>query len=208
MAMSMMSSMLTILALAVVAVPAQAQGESEQAELAANCRLAAHVLITGQPAPHRRWALEQIGACSETGGEALAAVWRDAPTDSMTLVRLVFASSRFRDQRVVDAVLQTALDPSRAFEVRMAALRVVPAFVDPSAYVPSRVLLSPPSSAVLGARTDVELVSGSMPLRADVATTVRAALDTIGSQDADVRIRRAAAYLSEAVAERLRTLGQ
>lgn len=67
-------------------------------------------------------ALAAIGGCPAQAPETLARLWSLDPTDS-TFVRLLMdATSRVRDRRLLDAILQVSDDPARPLIVRLAAL--------------------------------------------------------------------------------------
>ncbi|MGH9782815.1 MAG: hypothetical protein ACRD88_01410, partial [Terriglobia bacterium] len=110
---------------------AQQSRERDDLQLRNSCRLASQALATGHPHPHD-WARDLIGACDESGGAALALLWRSGvPQDRQELGRLVYVTSRLRDQRILDALLRVAADPARPAVVRLSAIRVLISYFSP-----------------------------------------------------------------------------
>ncbi len=182
------------------AVSAQRTREATDAALRGNCRLAAHTLENGHPAPKSDWALQLIPRCTESGGPALKAVWRTPPTDSVSLEQLVEASARLLDERVFDAVLSTARDISAARVARLAALRVLAAYIDPSAVVSPDVFAKLAANAAiipLFAHTShgIHQTTGSVPLPPGARDATRVAFELLSRTDSDPVIRRAGKVL-------------
>lgn len=105
--------------------PLAAQTEGQDVHVRNQCRLAAQVLETGHPAPHYGWALEAIDKCEQTGGPALAALWRGAPLEGERLNQLFLASYSLRDSRVTAAAIEAATNGSLPQLVRLNAIRVL-----------------------------------------------------------------------------------
>lgn len=121
--------------LIVSTLPVGAQGHGQDTALAAqhrsDCRLASQVLTTGNPAPHREWALRFIGSCGSEGPTALAVQWTRARGSGEELEQLVRSSARLRDARLYRELRATAQDPARPPAVRVGAMLVLSRYSDP-----------------------------------------------------------------------------
>lgn len=115
------------------AVPISAQPrENTDVQLRNDCRLAAQVVRTGHPAPHREWAYGIIRQCGESGPSAVAERWRTAPpTGREDLRALIGATAAFRTREVFDAVATVARTPSADERVRAYALALLYSYADP-----------------------------------------------------------------------------
>ncbi|HEU5175032.1 MAG TPA: hypothetical protein VFT96_09780 [Gemmatimonadaceae bacterium] len=169
--------------------------EKDDVHLRNNCRLAAQVLETGYPPPHRGWALDQILACEQTGGTALATVWRVAPVDRSALARLMYASRAMRDERVFAATAEVAEDPARPTLVRLAAMNVLTSFADSVLMARLEVLENPPPFYVLGRVLDFPITPGAEPLTGDTPERVMTLFSALATRDRDPVVVAAARYL-------------
>ena len=191
------------LALALLGAGARAAGAQEEGvtertspHLRNDCRLAAQILETGHPQPHSDWALETIGRCEESAGPALAALWTAPAAEPEALEQLYRATAQLRDQRVYDAVARAAEDGGSPTIVRLTALRVLAAYVDPGAVVPLDYLTEADPSAYRAASRDhATQIEGAVPLAADVRAPVRELLLRLSGEGADAPTARAATYL-------------
>lgn len=172
----------------VFAVPAGAQAHGQDSARAAkhrsDCRLASQVLTTGNPAPHREWALQFIGSCGSDGPAALALQWTRARGPGEELEQLVRSSARLRDARLYRQLRATTQDGSRPPAVRVGAMLVLTRYTDPRNAIwlsdlrppdPIRRVPLVLSSASHGAQVD-----GEEPVGA-VAVEVLALLDGIAA---------------------------
>lgn len=175
---------------------AQRSQESHAVHLGNDCRLAVQALQKGHPAPKTDWALSLIRRCTETGGSALQTLWTSTPTDSVALEQLVAASSRLIDQRVFGGVMATVRNQGAPRVVRLAALRVLAAYVDPTMVVRPDDLAKPdPDTAVtmLFASTShgpTQFV-GAASLPPGSRDETRDLFTTLWRTDADPVVRRA-----------------
>jgi hypothetical protein len=178
---------------------AQGQGKSERddAQLRNDCRLAAHVLTTGEPAPRYGWARDVISKCDDSGGEALATLWRSVPADSAELAHVVYSTSRLRDQRVLDQLVTVARDQARSTIVRLSAFQVLVSYYKPGAYVSLRWLRQPPFGSPLGFVTEFDATAGTSPLGPATQDTIHALMRQLAA-DPDAVVRDAARFLAEA----------
>lgn len=175
---------------------AQGSRESQSVHLRHDCRLAAQILEKGHPAVETDWALSTIRFCDESGGRALQALWATPVVDSAALEQLVAASSSLLDQRVYDAVMTTARDAGRSRATRLAALRVLSAFIDRTTSINPDYLLKPnPDTTLLIQFATVSggigQIAGSQPLSASAPSDIRALFATLAKTDSDAVVRRA-----------------
>jgi len=175
-----------------------AQGTADSLHLGNDCRLAAQILKKGQPDPHRDWALERIASCNESGGEVLAALWATPPAQP-ELGRLGHSSAAFLDARLLTAVRSAAADRSNPSAVRVAALAVLAAYVDPHVS-PTPADLKPPSEGQIaqpiGSVDHRVQTVGAQPLPEGYAAEIVAFLAGLAG-DSDTTVRYAAARLHD-----------
>jgi hypothetical protein len=117
-----------VMVLACAPAAALAQPDSAHAAQRRNdCRLAAHVLRTGHPAPKSDWALAVIPACGAEGGQALGAAFRAAraSADTVALERLTRPALWLRDNSLFDAALEIGADRSASPQARVFAMRTL-----------------------------------------------------------------------------------
>lgn len=175
---------------------AQRATEATDAQLRARCRQAAQVLETGHPEPHLAWAVDQIMACDESAGPALASRWsslREADRDA--LGQLTFSSRSVRDQRIFDAVLAVAGAPDRAPLIRLSAMRVLLSYTDPKLDVPLPHLEAPKDNESLWSVADFSPTDGAEPLAAGDSSAFMDLLRRLVEQDSNPEVAAAARYL-------------
>jgi hypothetical protein len=101
-----------------------------------------------------------------------------------------------RDGRIYEAVARVAASGDRPTIVRLAALRVLAAYVDPDAVIPLDYLTeSDPNAYRVASRDHATQIEGTVPLGADVRAPVRALLLRLSGDEADAPMRAAARYL-------------
>lgn len=174
---------------------AQGSREGENVHLRNDCRLAAQALQTGHPAPKTDWALQVIYWCDESGGPALQALWAAPTTDIVALEQLVKGSERLLDQRVYVAVMAKARDASAPRAVRIAALRVLSAFIANTTAIDQADLMAMPDSNVTRTFSSIDhgipQFVGSQPLTLSARSDFLALLLELSRTDPDSVIRRA-----------------
>jgi hypothetical protein len=185
----------------------QGQRERDHAQLRNDCRLAAQFLTSGQPNPRYGWARDVIVKCDESGGEALASLWRSVPADSTELAHIVYSTSGLRDQRILDQLLTIARDKSRPVVVRLSAFQVLVSYFRPEAWVSMRRLKQPPFGSPLGFVTEFSATEGSTPLGPGTRESIHALMRQLAESDADETVRNAARFLAEAFEAELRAGG-
>lgn len=197
---------IALIALAAVSTPAAAQGGHEPTDvhLRNNCRLAAQVLTTGQPAPKRKWARDFISNCAESGPAVLVQLWQQVPADTAKVNELIGMSARLRDQRLFDQAAALVRDRSRPEVVRTGAMILLAQYADPSWGVSFPLLLPPenrPSGHVwliLGGHSfhDVPQLKGTIPMPKSVAQPVVEILKEVAATEQNPRVWYAAAALA------------
>lgn len=108
-----------------IASVAVAQANPDSVQYRNDCRLAAQVIATGEPAPKAGWARGFIGACPEDIGAALATAMLRMSTSSDTaaLDRIFGLTFTVQDPGVFAAALRIAGDRSASLPARAVALR-------------------------------------------------------------------------------------
>jgi hypothetical protein len=120
--------------------------ESTDVRLRNDCRLAAQVVRTGHPSPHREWAYGVIRQCGESGPPAVAARWLTAPPNEREDLReLIGATAAFHTRNVFDAVATVARAPSANERVRAYALALLHSYAHPGRSLSAEDLLHPPN---------------------------------------------------------------
>jgi hypothetical protein len=180
----------------------QQKREREDVHLRNDCRLAVQVLMSGQPANKREWALWRINDCDESGPPVLARMWRGVTADSAALAEAIYYSVQLRDRRVYDTVSSIARDRTAPALKRAAALHLLGRWARPGFMLAYRQFFTPAYESQQGRAQEVVFVDhdtqidGAEPLPAAVrADVIRLARD-ITASDPDVRLRDAAKLLS------------
>lgn len=119
--------------------PAIALGQAnpDSVHLRNDCRLAAQVLRTGQPANKKDWALGLIPSCGATGTAALADVWRanETSTDTALLFQLRRAAMHLADGPLFTTFLGTAGSGTASPSARVEAWRYLFRFTNPGVFL-------------------------------------------------------------------------
>ncbi len=177
-------------------------------QLRNDCRLAAQVLQSGQPANKTTWAAGMIGACPREGPAVLAQLWARPAVDSATADQLLNASVRIRDQRLASAALAVARNTSNDETVRVIAIGLLYLYADPfgSLSIPD---LVPPSGWVPGQHVrmfpvgwgshEIPQQDGDVPLSSGFAAETALALRALGHSDPSPRVQ----YVATGLARRL-----
>jgi len=180
-----------------------------------DCRLAAQVLQSGQPANKTAWASDMIGACPQEGAAVLAQLWVRPALDSATVNQLLNASVRIRDQRLASAALAAARNTSNQETVRIIAIGLLFLYADPSGRLSFGELVAPdgwvPGQPVrmlpVGQSPHkIPQQDGDSPLPSEFAAETALALRSLGDSDPNPRIQ----YVAIGLARRLehRALGR
>lgn len=113
---------------------AHSQADADSVKRRNECRLAAQIIETGQPAPHGDWAWRMIALC-EPGlkVQAYRAAIRHAgtSTDPVALARAIRPLAGFRDGGLFADVLHLAGDRSASVPARVTAFVALASVADP-----------------------------------------------------------------------------
>lgn len=144
--------------------------------------------------------LKTLARCGDQGVNAIAAEWSTPPEDSGLVVTLAGISSLTRDERVYTAVRHTALEAANSEQVRLAALKVLVSYFDPSIGIEFRAPPVPTESGaayVLIGRYDhpKSVVAGDRPLPAGVREEVLQILQELAAAEDNGRLGKVAQYL-------------
>jgi hypothetical protein len=147
------------LAVAAVSTPLSAQpGERDDPHLRNDCRLAAQVIQTGNPAARRGWALDTIRRCDDSGPQVLADVWRtDPPAEPQALAELFNSTRDFNDRRIVDAVADVARRSGAPETTRIYALTLLYSYAVPGLYIEADDLINGARPAISSVTHDARV---------------------------------------------------
>ena len=145
-----------------VLIPGLAQGQEDPGAVKRrnNCRLAAQVIETGHPAPHREWAWQYIGFCDAEHrvGVYLAAMQQArTSTDLPFIRRALLPVTAFRDRMLFEKVLSIASDKAASVPVRVVAFMVLASTLDP--------MISPTYEGFVGGLDEYGMPSGGCSRR-------------------------------------------
>lgn len=183
---------------AVAKLGAQDTPPAKEAQNRNDCRLAAQVVTTGHPAPHREWAYAVIQECEDSGPASIAAMWmgsrRLGPEELPLLIR---ATRGLRDARLYAALRAFGGTPSADLDARLHALALLVVYGNPVTLIfdPSDLRSPPEAPTPLGrVVTHSDPVSGSEPV-GDVREDLRAYYTVLRESDPDPVLRNAARIL-------------
>lgn len=175
--------------------PLGAQANPESVKMRNDCRLAAQMLSTGEPAPKVQWAWEMIYSCPESGSAAAAGLRRlraDADTGNFSPVtRIAFS---VRDGDLFTAALEVAGDRGASTVARGASFFVLITQLTADRYVDfddisrARSLLCP-----LGSIDDRGTPMTLTPLPADAAARATAVASSVAESSQESEAVRIAA---------------
>lgn len=181
------------------ALPLSAQTlppEASDEKLRADCRLAAQSIVTGRPEPLFDRAMQFITRCEVSAGDALGAAWRHPSADSTALEELYFASARVRDQRILNAIMAVAADPTRPWLPRATAIRVMAAYVQPAmALIPDEIRPRADSIVRYGMADHWVQREGSDLLLPGSHARIQQLLLRLASEDPDPALRHTAGFV-------------
>jgi hypothetical protein len=179
------------LAACAAAIPAEVRAQERGANPVAmkhrnDCRLAAQVLITGEPRTRREWARDYIANCENEGPPAIVQEWRTVPGDTASVLTVMRASTMIHDARIYEQVRAVALDRSRPDVVRVGAMHVLDNYVDPHhvGWFSAIPAVGAADGQVLpagGVVTHAPYTNGPMPLTGSVKAPVLDLLQRIGA---------------------------
>jgi hypothetical protein len=100
-----------------------------------NCGLAAQVIETGRPAPHKEWAWQYIGFCEpqQRVGVYLAAMHQARTSADLPFIRrALLPLAAFRDRMLFEKVLSIASDKAASVPARVVAFMALASILDPT----------------------------------------------------------------------------
>lgn len=182
----------------VALLPACATAQvSESVHARNDCRLALRIVETGHPAPHTRWAYEQVGRCGAEAGQAVAGALRRARQSHDTVLLDIVSrpAQDYRDARIFEAAREIALDQGSSIPARVFAFRVLIHALSPGSMIRYTDLTEQAGAGRgcfgLGPHTHQTTTAG-LPLAPDYASRVGDAATVVLGSDAPEQVRRAA----------------
>jgi hypothetical protein len=151
-----------------VASAAAAQVRPDSVKLRNDCRLAAQVLTTGNPAPHVQWASWVIRGCPDAAQVVVRAVGQHRRSSDTVFLNAVTApASEIRDRRLYEVALSILTDPSASTEARVFAARMLAWLYLPNAHLTYRDFVDPSGAgdSLCGAKRppmDLRIVRGTL----------------------------------------------
>lgn len=123
--------------ISVTPVAGQATFRPDEVEHRNDCRLAHQVLVHGQPANKRSWAISYSNGCGALGGEALAKVlpeFRSVSAPGGEMETVVKSAASLTDRRIFEAALALAADNAASEVARVQAIRIVYHQLNPATF--------------------------------------------------------------------------
>jgi hypothetical protein len=148
-------------------------------------------------------ALTELPACRGKGAAALRAQWEQLPDDTAEVRVLGEVTPRLRDRHVFESVLAVYRNGSRPRAARLASLEALVGYYQPGLvvqYVEPEMPLQHGSAYVRMGQGDPTVTKGASPLSSHIRGEILAALDQVGKQDQDERVRLISAYVQTRVA--------
>lgn len=139
---------LALLLASAVPAAASAQGVgADSAHLRNECRLAAQVVTTGNPAPKATWARGFLFSCAHLEVATVMTLWDRAADTDADVDYLISLSARVLDDRLARHLTGIATDRRRPARHRVGAIAVLGEYVRPSLSYNLTSLALPPSEA-------------------------------------------------------------
>jgi hypothetical protein len=121
-----MPGIVTLLALLLLPLGLRAQANPDSVHHRNDCRLAAQVLTTGQPAVKRAWAVTKARTCPSVAGQLAEALRNSrSSTDTVRLSALTAPTDWLRDGRMFASATDVLRDRTATVEARVFATRVL-----------------------------------------------------------------------------------
>jgi hypothetical protein len=168
---------LTTLALVVVLLPrhCMAQANPDSIKHRNDCRLAAQVLSTGNPAPRYRWALEMAWHCPDAAPAIAQRLEASASSrDTAALNALTAPTIQLRDGRIFAAAIRIAGDKAASREARVFAIRTLIYAMRPGGGISYDALVNPNGSCFGGGPSFHQTTTPGAPLPSDYVQQVNA----------------------------------
>lgn len=175
--------------------------EDEQRHQRNDCRLAHQILVHGQPAQKRDWAIGYASNCGVLGGEALAAaipLFRAVSATEGEMERLVQSAAFLIDQRIFQSALALAVDKTATPVSRVQAIRIAYHQLNPATFQSYEAFVSDSRETGIVHMPSVgsEAPAVGTPLPDDaLERTMSAMSDVVAENTTSQAVRRAATYL-------------
>jgi hypothetical protein len=201
-----------VLSLVALVLPGsmQAQENPDSVKHGNDCRLAAQVLTTGQPAVKRGWAVTQARTCVDVADQLATALRQSrASTDTARLSALTAPADWLRDGRMFSAAYDVVRDRTASVQARVFATRVLMWAFAPGDEIEYRHLVAATGGGQqtcggLGASWHGEITRGA-PLPNDWVAQANALGRAIAhDKDEPQAVRQAAACLAFVIPHRSR----
>jgi hypothetical protein len=143
-------------------------------------------------------AVSELPACPAAGATALRGQWEQLPADTIDVRVLGEVTPRLRDRQVFESVLAVYRDGSRPRAARLAGLEALVGYYQPGLvveYVEPKMQLQHGSAYVRVGWGDPTTTTGAIPLSTGTRGEILAALDEVGKQDPDDRLRLISVYI-------------
>lgn len=147
--------------------------------------------------------VSELPYCSTSGATELRAQWAQLPADTALVRVLGEVTPRLRDRSLFETVLAVYRDPSRPREARLAALNALVGYYKPglgAVHREPKVAVQHGSAYVVVSYGDPTTTNGPIPLSSGTRGQILAALDQVGKQDPDERLRLISAYIRSRLA--------
>ena len=166
------------------------------------CERLATTLAAGRNQATYRQAMGNLQSCPEgLATPVLLLQWQQPPQDTSAINALATTTKRFRDQRLLEAVLRIAANVSLPTQMRIATFHTLVAYVDPHTVVIFRQLdrkgLSGSRYVLLGSIDHDNSEAGGMPLRTSASREIIQFFADLGAGDPDSTVRSTAKFLAE-----------
>ena len=191
-------------------VVAQQQLKEDTPHWQAECRAALSVVENRPSRTAVITSLQTLVNCERSAGAGISSVWRTHPSETDVIGILRFVSRGMRDGRIMAAAIATAEDRSASGDLRIAALGVLGAYVDPAIFR----IREQPDLEYLVQRYSITVTphtsqrNGVIPLDPGYEAMILNVLGRIASTGvADERISGAAAVLKQWLEFRLHDRG-
>jgi hypothetical protein len=144
-------------------------------------------------------AIGDLPSCGAAGVRALKSLWGQPPSDTAAVRVLGEATPRLRDQQMFNEVVSVFQNTSRPREVRLAALEALVGYFQPGLALkftePDEPVQHGSAYVMLGQGDPPTTRNGPTPLAARVRGDVLEAVQRIGKEDKDERLRLISAYI-------------
>lgn len=170
------------------------------------CDQAAAVLDAPDARGERYYrAVSELPSCPSAGVRSLGAQWKRPPRDTTALRLLGEVTPRLRDRQLFETVLGVFRGASHPRDVRLAALEALAGYYEPGLAIrftePTHPVQHGSAYVMLGRGDPPHTETGPTPLTQSARREILQALQEVGRQDPDERLRLVADYLHSRLAQ-------